>query len=721
MEVNGDSSMVEQMRTVQGEHIPPVQPDYVEGDVGEPVFMHAEEEITVHRSVQGMRGSLIPIVQEQAQIRQDVQELVQEASQVLYHTAVQSEQSVADLRQATGQALNQAESAIGQVGSSVQSLDAQVQRITSDQQTVWERAVAAEQKVEILNQQLQTAQQEQRAMLNALEQQKAAQMQQEAHHEQEIVRQRDELAKMDRLLGSVRMDREDVRNEVQTLSAQLTQALKQIGELTADLGQTRRMIPVVPNIPPISQPMVAPSVLAPVSGPSLSQPEGSGMVAMRATLEPPFSVVQPDLSAMGGIPEETPAEVERFHSPIQRTIGGEEIAEAASERMSAYLEDQRSISGCSHIAANQSTYEARTLEWVSEHGSIVSSRRSGSVAVPSPRGRLDCGMPEGCGTEGSPVRFKIDLKPKDPPVFAGKTTEDVDIWVKQVSNFLTIIGGPDHIQVAYVANLLQGAAQHWFQRECDAGRHPRTWRELGQALRKRFGNDTKTEQAQSQIMAMQQGKNETAHDYALRFETVLERIHHYDESWVRNLFVWGLHSHLATQVNMQNPATLNRAIQLAKRADVAVQLSRRPGASGSGSAQQKPKAAGSKPNMVMNAGHSRGGFSYGQKQKPNKNFYYRGAYSGRTTRGGYRPQVTQTAPPPPRVVPSNPGPQRGGGPGLRRGGRGNQRRPRTAGMRAIQEDAVMEREAMAGQQGQGSGQQPERTGTTVSPSQRQGN
>ena len=54
-------------------------------------------------------------------------------------------------------------------------------------------------------------------------------------------------------------------------------------------------------------------------------------------------------------------------------------------------------------------------------------------------------MLEGCGTEGSPVRFKIDLKPKDPPIFAGKGTDDVEIWVKQVSNFLTLIGGPDHI------------------------------------------------------------------------------------------------------------------------------------------------------------------------------------------------------------------------------------------------------------------------------------
>ena len=546
MEINGDSLTVDQMRTVQGENIPPVQPDFVEGDAGEPVFLHAEEEITVHRSVQGMRGSLTPIVQEQAQLRQDVQDLVHEAAHVLYHTTAQSEQSVAGLRQETGRALSEAESAIGHVGSSVQSLDAQVQRLSSDQQSVLERAVSAEQKVETLNQQLQTSQQEQRAMLNALEQQKAAQMQQEAHHEQELVRQRDELAKMDRLLGSVRRDREEVRNQVQTLSEQLTQALKQIGELTADLGQTRRMIPIVPNIPTISQPMVTPSVLDVISGPSLIQPQGYSMTAIPATLDIPYSTVQTDRSAMWGIPEETPAEAQRIDSPRRRTMGGEEIEEAASERMSAYLEDQRSIAGCSHIATGQSTKDVRTSEWVSEHASVASSRRSGSVAVPSPLGRADCGMPEGCGTEGSPVRFKIDLKPKDPPVFAGKITEDVDIWVKQVSNFLTIIGGPDHIQVAYVANLLQGAAQHWFQRECDAGRRPGTWRELGQALRHRFGNNTKTEQAQSQIMSMQQGKNETAHDYALRFETVLERIPHYDESWVRNLFVWGLHSHLAT-------------------------------------------------------------------------------------------------------------------------------------------------------------------------------
>ena len=61
---------------------------------------------------------------------------------------------------------------------------------------------------------------------------------------------------------------------------------------------------------------------------------------------------------------------------------------------------------------------------------------------------------------------------------------------------------------------------------------------------------------------------------------------------------------------MQNPATLNRAIQLAKKADVAIQLSRRPGASGSSSTQQKPKAAGSKPPIVRNDRAAQGQFLF---------------------------------------------------------------------------------------------------------------
>ena len=56
--------------------------------------------------MQAMRGDVAPIFQEQAQLRQEVQDLASEAANVLYHTIVHSEQSVADLRQETGHALS---------------------------------------------------------------------------------------------------------------------------------------------------------------------------------------------------------------------------------------------------------------------------------------------------------------------------------------------------------------------------------------------------------------------------------------------------------------------------------------------------------------------------------------------------------------------------------------------------------------------------------------
>ena len=84
-----------------------------------------------------------------------------------------------------------------------------------------------------------------------------------------------------------------------------------------------------------------------------------------------------------------------------------EDAAEVNECMSQYLDDQSSITSYSHVAMGWSTNGARTTDWVSEHGSIVSSRRSGSITVLSPQGRLDhCGMLKGCGREGSPVHFK---------------------------------------------------------------------------------------------------------------------------------------------------------------------------------------------------------------------------------------------------------------------------------------------------------------------------
>ena len=131
-----------------------------------------------------------------------------------------------------------------------------------------------------------------------------------------------------------------------------------------------------------------------------------------------------------------------------------------------------------------------------------------------------------------------------------------------------------------------------FQRENNAGRRPRTWTQLAESLCDRFGNPTKADYAQSQLSSMQQGKNELAYNYSLRFEAILDKIPVYEESWVRNIFVWDLHSTIAQEVNMKNPRTLNRAMELAKRADVAITMSRRPGQWDAGSQDQKRPATG---------------------------------------------------------------------------------------------------------------------------------
>ena len=127
---------------------------------------------------------------------------------------------------------------------------------------------------------------------------------------------------------------------------------------------------------------------------------------------------------------------------------------------------------------------------------------------------------------------------------------------------------------------------------------------------------------------MQQGKNESAHDYSLRFEAVLDKIPAYEESWVRNIFVWGLHPNIAQEVNMKNPRTLNRAMELVKRADVAITMSRRPGQRDAGSQEQKKPAAVQQPEQQRRRG-------YWKNRKSNKNWKF-----GNAGASGGQPQRT---------------------------------------------------------------------------------
>ena len=44
--------------------------------------------------------------------------------------------------------------------------------------------------------------------------------------------------------------------------------------------------------------------------------------------------------------------------------------------------------------------------------------------------KKDCGDECGCGSDGPTAQVRFDIKPKDPPVFTGKSFDDIEVGVQ---------------------------------------------------------------------------------------------------------------------------------------------------------------------------------------------------------------------------------------------------------------------------------------------------
>ena len=65
-------------------------------------------------------------------------------------------------------------------------------------------------------------------------------------------------------------------------------------------------------------------------------------------------------------------------------------------------------------------------------------------------------------TQPHTALFKLEIKPKDPPMFYGRAAKDVSTWISKVSDLFYLIGATDRQQVAYAATLLQEASADWW-------------------------------------------------------------------------------------------------------------------------------------------------------------------------------------------------------------------------------------------------------------------
>ena len=306
--------------------------------------------------------------------------------------------------------------------------------------------------------------------------------------------------------------------------------------------------------------------------------------------------------------------------------------------------------------------------------------------------------------------FDVQIKPKDPPTFSGRTNDDPEVWVGQVSNFFRLVGGPPWKQVAYASTLLQGAAQTWWQRMVRKWEDPKDWQTFAEQLIGRFKNTNKADSAMAALMSIKQKKEESTHDFICRFEAELDKVESYDEAWVLKLFIWGLPQDQAVLVSQGKPRRLSQAFQLARDAALAAQMARRPGTSGRGEGSSGQKGQG------RGQGRSQGYVSgQGQTSAPNAVYY---SAPNKNVQGGNRSRGQSGRPPvPPQatVVVRQLAPQQPVGSGQRGRGRGNQRKPRVAAV------AAQEVQGTAGQYDQVAAQHAAGTGTDASLNQSQGN
>ena len=125
-----------------------------------------------------------------------------------------------------------------------------------------------------------------------------------------------------------------------------------------------------------------------------------------------------------------------YHSPCQpaslRPLGRPPQFQLGDETMA----DTTRSAGSSA----QSQYSDHSRHHRSESCSSTGSRRS-----PSPGASTNAALSRAGSVHREGINsgvFDVAIKPRDPPTFSGRTQDDPEMWVGQVSNFFRLVGGP---------------------------------------------------------------------------------------------------------------------------------------------------------------------------------------------------------------------------------------------------------------------------------------
>ena len=66
------------------------------------------------------------------------------------------------------------------------------------------------------------------------------------------------------------------------------------------------------------------------------------------------------------------------------------------------------------------------------------------------------------GTCSSGAIFQVTMKPQEPPIYPGKVSEDIYLWLQTVRAYFHAVAAPEEQKVGYTLTMLQDAAPEWW-------------------------------------------------------------------------------------------------------------------------------------------------------------------------------------------------------------------------------------------------------------------
>ena len=153
-------------------------------------------------------------------------------------------------------------------------------------------------------------------------------------------------------------------------------------------------------------------------------------------------------------------------------------------------------------------------------------------------------------------------RPKEPSVFKGKPTDDVDNWLDEFENYRKLVKLGDDIVVDYAAGYLGEDARTWFRNRQLAEPKISTYQQFQQEIRSRFGVVDKAEAARDKLAVAKQIKSVQA--YTTYFTSLCINIPDLSDSEKKDRYLRGLNNNIRVLVKMNRPQTLEECISLAQ-------------------------------------------------------------------------------------------------------------------------------------------------------------